>query len=411
MSTSRVVAWTVWIIASIFYAYQYILRVMPNIMLDDIMQQFHIDAATFGQFSGVYYIGYSLMHLPIGILLDRFGPRKVMTACILLSVAGLLPLIFANHWIYPIAGRLLVGMGSSAAILGVFKIIRMTFTEKQFPRMLSFSVTIGLIGAIYGGGPVSYMRDVFGYETVINLFAITGISLAAFTYWIVPDMKSSQKTAIFADIRQVFSNGRVILSCIFAGLMVGPLEGFADVWGSAFLKHVYGVDGTLAASLPSIIFIGMCFGAPVLSLIAEKFGGYLATIIGAGIIMAACFFSLLAWQLTPQVLSICFALVGICSAYQILAIYQTSTYVSENVAGLTTAVANMIIMIFGYAFHSTIGGTINAMGGTSHPEAFVYGIAVVPLGLCVGTAGFVFLLVMEKFKKTKAQSIPAQSTN
>src|SRR5205085_4252833 len=113
MSSSRMVAWTIWIIASIFYAYQYILRVMPNIMLDDIMQQFHIDAATFGQFSGIYYIGYSLMHLPIGIMLDRFGPRKVMTGCILLAVAGLLPLIFADHWLFPIAGRLLIGMGSS----------------------------------------------------------------------------------------------------------------------------------------------------------------------------------------------------------------------------------------------------------------------------------------------------------
>ena len=66
-STSRTLAWGVWIIASVFYAYQYILRVMPNIMLSDIMQQFGISAATFGQFSGVYYIGYSLMHLPIGV--------------------------------------------------------------------------------------------------------------------------------------------------------------------------------------------------------------------------------------------------------------------------------------------------------------------------------------------------------
>ncbi len=66
MSTSRIMAYCAWIIASIFYAYQYILRVMPNIMFDDIMQQLHIDAAVFGQFSGIYYIGYTLMHLPIG---------------------------------------------------------------------------------------------------------------------------------------------------------------------------------------------------------------------------------------------------------------------------------------------------------------------------------------------------------
>ena len=67
LSSSRRVAWMVWIIASLFYAYQYILRVMPNIMLDDIMQQFNLSSATFGQFSGVYYIGYSLMHIPLGL--------------------------------------------------------------------------------------------------------------------------------------------------------------------------------------------------------------------------------------------------------------------------------------------------------------------------------------------------------
>ena len=81
-STSRTIAWGAWMIASLFYAYQYILRVMPNIMLNDIMQQFDINTATFGQFSGVYYIGYSLMHLPIGIMLDRFGPKKIITMLI-----------------------------------------------------------------------------------------------------------------------------------------------------------------------------------------------------------------------------------------------------------------------------------------------------------------------------------------
>ena len=403
MSSSRMIAWMVWIVASVFYAYQYILRVMPNIMLDDIMQQFHIDAATFGQFSGVYYIGYSLMHLPIGIMLDRFGPRKVMSACILLAVVGLLPLIFASHWMFPIIGRLLIGIGSSAAILGLFKIIRMTFSEERFPRMLSFSVTIGLIGAIYGGGPVSYMREVWGYQAVVEFFAVMGIALACATYWIVPDMKSTQQASVSSDIKQVLSNSRVIWSCIFAGLMVGPLEGFADVWGSAFLKQVYGFDATLAASLPSMIFIGMCFGAPVLSLVAEKMGNYLVAIITAGLLMAASFFAMLIWQLAPEVLSICFVLIGVCCAYQILAIYQASTYVTEQVAGLTTAVANMIIMIFGYAFHTTIGSTISAMGGANHSHALVYGVSVIPLALCVGTMGFALLFILEKSKKAKIQ--------
>lgn len=395
-SNSRMAALTVWLVVSVFYAYQYILRVMPNIMLNDIMEQFDIGAATFGQFSGVYYLGYSLLHLPIGIMLDRFGPKKVMTGCILLTVAGMMPLIFAEHWAYPIIGRFFVGLGSSAAILGVFKIVRMTFSEKMFPRMLSFSVTIGLIGAIYGGSPISYMRESLGYQAVIEMLSVLGLVLAAVTYWIVPGVKSESQGTPISDVKEVLSNGRVILCCLFAGMMLGPLEGFADVWGTVFLKQVYEYEGTIAAGLPSMIFIGMCFGAPVLSFIAEKAKSYSMAIIGSGILMTLCFGFLLFVQMSAGVLTMDFVLIGICCAYQILAIYQASTYVREQVAGLTTALANMIIMLFGYAFHSIIGGVVNAFGGPEASEALILGVSVIPMGLFLGTCGFLGLHVWDR---------------
>lgn len=395
-SKSKTIAYSVWIIASVFYAYQYILRVMPNILLNDLMTQFHIDASEFGQFSGIYYIGYSLLHLPVGILLDRFGPRKMMSACILLTVLGLMPLLYADQWIYPILGRFLIGLGSSAAILGLFKIVRMSFKEARFSRMLSLSVTIGLIGAIYGGGPVNAMRNAFGYESVIQTFALIGILLALITYWIIPDLKSEPQQTILSDVKEVLCNPKVILSCMFAGLMVGPLEGFADVWGTAFLKQVYGLEGTLASSFPSMIFIGMCFGSPLLSFFSEKIGSPLAAILTAGAVMAASFALLLAFHLTSAWLSLNFLIVGACCAYQILAIYKASTYVREQVAGLTTAVANMIIMIFGYGFHTTIGAVIHASGGPGNPEALFNGILVIPVALCIGTGGFLFLFLRER---------------
>lgn len=400
-SNSRKVAWMIWMIASIFYAYQYILRVMPNVMINDIMQQFGITAAAFGQFSGVYYIGYALMHLPVGIMLDRYGPRKVMTACILLTVFGLTPLLFTTHWAFPIAGRFLIGLGSSAAILGVFKIVRMSFVEKRFSRMLSISVTIGLIGAIYGGAPVMAMRESLGYEGVIQTFAAMGILLACATYWIVPEQDCLPSKNIIADVKEVLMNRKVISACLFAGLMVGPLEGFADVWGTTYLTNVYGIEGALAASLPSMMYIGMCFGGPALSLIAEKIGSYPGTIMGAGIVMLASFCMLLSWYLPPAVISFSFFLVGVCCGYQILAIYKVSTYVRNNVAGLTTALANMIIMLFGYAFHTVIGAVVHAFGGALEPQALTYGMAVIPIALCMGTIGFAYLLASEKKTATK----------
>lgn len=396
MSTSRIIAWTVWITASIFYAYQYVLRVMPNIMLDDIMLQFNFTAATFGQFSGIYYIGYSLMHLPIGIMLDRYGPRKVMTACILMTVIGLLPLIFAESWMYPIIGRALIGIGSSAAILGTFKIIRMTFKEAHFTRMLSFSVTIGLLGAMYGGAPVSYMCETLGYQKVVEIFAIIGVGLALLTYLIVPNITAEHTTSIRADLKQVFGNSKVIWLCSLAGLMVGPLEGFSDVWGTAFFKNVYGFDNTIAASLPSMIFIGMCFGGPILSFISERTGNYLGTITGTAIIMAVIFIAMILGNMATSHISIGLIIVGICCAYQILAIYKASTYVEEQVAGLTTAVANMIIMIFGYGFHSVIGFVIKAMGGPGTQNAFIAGISVIPITLIISLIGLSILMLNDR---------------
>ncbi|EHL30692.1 hypothetical protein LDG_7331 [Legionella drancourtii LLAP12] len=371
-------------------------------MFNDITLQFHIDATVFGQFSGIYYIGYSLMHLPIGIMLDRFGPRKVMTGCILLTVMGLFPLVFAEHWIYPLIGRALIGIGSSAAILGVFKIIRMTFKEQHFPRMLSLSVMIGLIGAVYGGGPVSYMCHALGYQVVVEIFIALGVLLAGITYLIVPEAKPviAQDTTVMGNIKTVFTHSKVMMMCCFAGLMLGPLEGFSDVWGPVFLKQVYGLNTTTANYLPSMIYIGMCFGSPLLSLIAEKTGYYLGTIIAAGALMCFIFIALVAGVLTVPGITLSFILVGVCCAYQILAIYKVSTYVPEHLAGLATAIANMIIMIFGYGFHSAIGFMVNAYGGINVSQAFVYGIGVIPLTLAAGIMGFLVLAYQEKRAKT-----------
>lgn len=398
MSSSRTIAWSVWLIASIFYAYQFILRVMPNIMLEDIMQQFNIDAAVFGQYSGVYYLGYCLVHLPIAIMLDRYGPRKVMSACMLLTVIGLLPIVFTDYWVYPIIGRALIGMGSSAAILGAFKVIRMGFKEEHFTRMLSLAVTIGLIGAIYGGGPVNYMCEALGYKMVVEIFAGLGIGLAAMTYFIVPNMAPTPHRPIRSDIKEVLTNPKVIAICIFAGMLVGPMEGFADVWGSEFLKQAYGLETSVASYLPSMIYIGWCFGGPALTLIAEKTGSYLGSIIGAGVVMAGIFIALVLGVFTVDTMTISFLIVGVCCAYQIIAIYKASTYVPDYVSGLTTAVANMIIMSFGYIFHTIIGLVINAYGNVDTALGFVYGISVIPIALGIGSIGFGVLLWQEKMQ-------------
>jgi MFS family permease len=361
-----------------------------------------MDTATVGQFSGVYYIGYSLLHLPIGILLDRYGPRNVIPCCILLSIIGVLPIICAEHWIWPILGRFVTGIGSSAAVLGVFKIIRMAYPKERFTGMLSFSVMIGLLGAIYGGTPVRYMCKVLNnYQLVIAILALAGIALAFLTYRVIPSMGNTRgpgrQSSAFAGIGSILKNANVIIIYLSAGLMVGPLEGFADLWGPKFLNQICHIEASKASFITSMVFVGMCFGAPVLNFMAERSKSYLGTIILAGLLMFIVF-TLLTTSLlcTTTTLAIGLFLVGICSAYQILAIYKASTYVSENMASLTTAMANMIIMIFGYMLHGAIGAVIELFGGIQDESAFRHGIAVIPLALLLGVIEFVTVAYRDK---------------
>jgi hypothetical protein len=159
---------------------------------------------------------------------------------------------------------------------------------------------------------------------------------------------------------------------------------------------VYGLDAQLSTSLPSLIYIGMCFGAPLLTLVAEKTRNYLITILGAGIVMALSFFALLAGWLSISLMSVSFVLIGVCSAYQILAIYKASTYVHEDAAGLTTALANMIIMSFGYFFHSVIGLGVQYAGGPTTAAAFTWGLSIIPITLTMGSLGFLMLQWLDR---------------
>ncbi len=408
-STSTITAWFVWFLASFFYAYQYILRVLPNIMMSDILQKFHIEAGAFGQYSGLYYLGYAGMHIPLGLLLDKYGPKRVLPVCMLLTSLGVLPMIYADNWIYPTMGRMLIGIGSSAAILGVFKIIRMTFESKHFTRMLGFSVTIGLLGAIYGGQPVNYLMHTFGFEIVLKTIAAIGILLAVATYMVIPQHKvESNSQSVWQDVKAVLTNKMVIGICLLAGMMVGPLEGFADVWGKEYLKTSYGLKDSYAATLPSMIFLGMCVGSSLMSLVAERTRAYYEIIITSAIVMGSIFVGLLLGIFPPQALSVVFFIVGVFCAYQILSIYKASTYVPTHLMGLTTAVANMIIMVFGYVFHSFIGkimdmkwdGQVIDGAAVYQSNAFSMALSIIPIALLLAAMGYGFIYLKDKKTST-----------
>lgn len=389
----------VWFCITMFYCYQYILRALPNIIMPDIMNKYSVGATEFSSFAGMYYAGYVIVHIPIGIMLSRLGARTVLPLCIALTSIGLVPLAYFDNWTSVIIGRTLTGIGSSAAIVGALQIFRIIYPDK-FSRMLGVMVFFGLITVVYAGSPLAKVIAMIGINATIRILLYSGIALAVFTYLLMP--KSAGETSsssILVDIKATLGNPKILVASLLAGFMVGPLEGFADAWGSAFMMTVYNIEKSAADSITLSVFLGMCIGCIILPYIADKTRMYFGVTIASGIAMILCFIHILSGTATADTLYYACMVSGLFCAYQVVIISKIATFVSEERSGVAAAIANMIIMAFGLVFHKFIGITLdwqweNQMtnGVKSYgAEAFINSISIIPAATTMAVIGFIIM--------------------
>lgn len=387
-----------WLFPLSFFAYQFILRLWPGLMMHQIMDQFSIDASHFGLLAAFYYYGYAGMQIPVAILLERFGVRRVVF--LFAVICGLATLMFThtNHFYVAVLSRFLIGAGSAVGFLAISKVVSEWFPKEHYARMIGFSFTFGLMGAIFGGKPVSLLIETYPWQSVALTLATISIVIGCLTYFILrsPQTNNEQKEEEqfnLANFRSLLSSPVIWFLAIANLLMVGSLEGFADVWGVPYLMTAYDLNKADAAGLISFIFFGMLIGGPLLALLSRKLGNY-TVIAASGLGMAAAFLLLFLNQSYNSVLLSClFFGVGILCCYQVIVFAAGSNLVAPKHLGVTVAFLNCINMLGGSFFHTTIGKIMDVFGGggLNHEglriydlHAYKYALCVVPLCALVG---------------------------
>lgn len=400
---------------TLFYCYQYVLRLLPNIIMPELIHKFSLTAPEFGTFAGTYYIGYILMQIPFGLLLSRFGVKLIIPLSIFIAALGSLPIVLSDSWQLVIFGRFLIGVGASAAIIGAFQIFRIIF-PKHFTRMLGALVSVSLLAADYISSPLFNMVQSIGVEQTVYYLCLAGVTLALVTYLSLPKIPVSRNTTILSDLNEIFSNKKIIIVSLLAGLMIAPLEGFADAWGATFIQEVYKLDRDISLSLVATILTGMCIGSLALPYLAEKTNSYYHITLISAIVMGFCFIIMLLGIGNTSALYIINFIIGFCSAYQVVIIPKIATYVKLELGGMVTAVSNMIIMFFGYIFHKTIAYRIESNSNHEVMNAenfytyqdYISGITIIPLALLIAAVGFsVIILIQFKSRRKKPSHLSA----
>ncbi len=383
-----------WLFPVLFFTYQFILRLWPGLMMQPLMAQFSIDATGFGVLAAFYYYGYAGMQIPVAILLDKFGP-KIMTA-VLAIFCGLAMLLFSytNNFYLALLSRFLIGACSAVGFLAVSKVISLWFKPEQYAGMIGFSFSVGLLGAIYGGKPVSLLIAAYGWHSVAFGLSLIAILIGFFSFLVLrsPQDKNPLKSKQKIDFRHLLSSKTLWLLAISNLLMVGSLEGFADVWGIPYLMTAYQLPKSEAALLVSSIFFGMIFGGPLLALLAKKMGNY--KVIALSGVAIAIIFTLLLANIVQQwwLLSALLFLVGILCCYQVLVFAAGSSLVAPEFLGITVAFLNCINMLGGSFFHTLIGklmdwfwtGQFSGDIKSYDIDTFKYALSVIPVSALIG---------------------------
>jgi len=402
-------SYVIWIFVTFFYCFQYVLRLLPNIIRPELMQQFSLNATEFGTFAGMYYIGYVLIHIPVGILLSKYGSKKILPPFVLIAALGLLPILLGFNFLSIVAGRLFVGIGSSAAIVGAFQIFRSLFPH-NFSQVLGVMVSVGLLTAVFVSKPLIMLRDMLGVHNMLSVIIIAGFLLAFVCFIFLPKEKT-EKSSVLVSLKTIFTTPKFLISSILAGCMVGPLEGFADGISTSFLVTLYNIERSVADSISFFILVGMCVGALVLPYFADKTKQYYVLTALCGFVMTLSFFILFFMHASVFMLYVLFFVIGFCSAYQVIILSKIASYVVPEFAGMTGAIANMIVMTFGYFFHTMIGILLDFFWRGSMAENiriydtmnYIKALSIIPLMLFF--AAIIFLIFSyQETKKIKERA-------
>ncbi len=354
----------------IFYMYQYIVRVSPNIMNHELLTNFAIDSAALGLLLGAYNWSYSAMQIPLGITIDRFGPRLFL--CAAAALCAMACFIFGNTT-NPIIGggaRFLMGMGSACGLIGTIKLGTIWLEPKHVAKVTGLAILMGTVGASLGGAPLELLLNKIGFTKTMEFLGQVGIVVSIVIYFLV-----SNKPAIdhheeivdiyttgehpFKNVLRLLKTRQAWLLAVYGMLMYLPITIIGVVWGVSFIRNVAGVSDIISASVVSAMFFGAAIGSPCFAYFSDFIKNRRLPMLIGSIITTITWFVVFTCDPSLPYLYLLFFIAGFSYTAKCLSFASICETMPLKMAGVSIAFVNMIVMSTGIIFLPIIGALMD----------------------------------------------------
>lgn len=276
-----VLPWIVWGLGCLFYFYECLLQVSPSVMSNELMRDFTVTGQTLGLLSGIYFYSYAIMQLPGGLLLDYFGPHRLLTLATLVCAASTIAFGMTDNFFMACIARLMMGCGSAFAAIGTMKLAANWFPSYRFALLTGLMVTLGMLGAIGGETPLALLVDNFGWRHSMIIMGGVGLMLALLIFFITRDTPKNYSPSsyhpqdeenLLSSLATLIKNKQLWLIASYGGLMYMATPVFCGLWGVPFLMHKMAISKPIAANYISLVFVGWAIASPLWGLFSNYIG-------------------------------------------------------------------------------------------------------------------------------------------
>lgn len=404
-----------WLTAALFFFYAWVLRVAPSVMVEELMRDFAVGAAVLGNLSAAYFYGYAGMQVPVGMLLDRFGPRRLIAISTLVCAGGCVLFATGTTLGMVTLGRFLVGAAAAFSLVGAMAVAGQWFRADRFALFSGLAMALGMAGGVFGQAPLRLAVEASDWRTTMLLLAAGGLALSLAAWASIRDRwrGSGGFGSVLANLGIVARHRQTWLIALGGLATAGPLLGFASLWGVPFLETAYGLSRTHAATLTSLLFVGWGVGAPLFGWFSDRIGRRRPPIlVGLGLqIMAQAALIYVPGLPTFALGTLCF-LTGFLGSSQIVCFALARENHPAERSGTAIGFVNALVTGAGALFQPLIGFLLDLVwAGRLSQGARIYDIGAYRLALASlvvsSIAGLLCLLaVRETYCKPKEEGLP-----
>ena len=393
------------------YSISYFFRNANAIIEGDLVRELGLGPADLGLLPSVYFISFAAFQLPLGVLLDRYGPRRTEVVLLLFAAVGALIFSQSDTLSGLIVGRLLIGLGVSACLMAAFKAYVIWFSNQRLPIINGLQMVAGGLGALGATTPLQNALSFTDWRGVFTGLAVITVISAVLVWILLPEKQSTVElqtklSILFIEIEKVVKSPIFWSIAPFAAISGGTNMAIHGLWIKPWLRDVAGIGVDSAAQLLFAMTMASITGFLSLGIFAERvsqlfdFRPITIGVFGMTLFLLAQSAMAYGWISSPLLLVI---LLGFFGTSSILIFAGYAQMFPKNLSGRVSTILNFLIFVSAFIIQWGIGVIIEMWPPTASgydPESYQAAIGALVLLQAAGLAWYFFQQLSKKQRRT-----------